>query len=266
MRALRPPGLHDHAIEPGSWRRLVERQAGDQHRHLVAEGVARVGAADVDRHHDAEVEARRGRARGGGGNGGARPARTASTTSLSVPPSCRIPRMVSIGVVAQSNRRCGPMWTLNGVGDAGRSAGRWPRRSPTRPRAPPRRRRADRTRLVGRPPSAAIGAQARCASSDASSAAGDGAGRGTQRGAAARGGRVGGRLHHRARQLDASDPVDHAVMHLGDEREVVRLHALDDPHLPERLPRSSCCDMMRPASRLSWRTSPGCGRWVWRRW
>ena len=65
-------------------------------------------------------------------------------------------------------------------------------------------------------------------------------------------------------QLCARDPIHHAVVHLRDEGESIPLEPLDEPQLPERLSRSSCCENTRPTSRFSCRSSPGLGSAVWR--
>ena len=62
-----------------------------------------------------------------------------------------------------------------------------------------------------------------------------GSGRGSQSGAGSKESTAIGPQEH-VQQIHARHPVDHAVMDLGDHREVLAtLEALHDPHLPERL-------------------------------
>ena len=164
------------------------------------------------------------------------PATTASTTSLTVPPSefliaLNCPRSASTHV----NRRWGPIRTLNGVGGAAWSPVQ--ASAPTLPSARPARSGHGPRAAQRRPdPSHHLGRHGRALEQRV----------GQQLGAArerARDPLVVGRRHRQrigrgveqhGRDVDAGDPVDERVMGLRQHREAPVGEALDEPQLPQR--------------------------------
>jgi hypothetical protein len=67
-------------------------------------------------------------------------------------------------------------------------------------------------------------------------------------------------------EVDPGDPVDHAVVDLGDDGEPVVLQAFDHPQLPQRLGAVQLLGDDPPARLRSWASVPGRGRLVWRTW
>jgi hypothetical protein len=154
--------------------------------------------------------------------------------SFTVPPSfVRISRTMSRSRCVQSKRRCGPIGTLKGVGDAGRAAcpghrrirGRVSRVREPRPitqrpcqgRGRPRRDRGASPHVVGEQPQRARrGTRHPVMFPDLDPVAGILA-------------------HECAQRVHAGDAVDQAVMDLRDDGEVTALEALHEPKLPHRL-------------------------------
>ena len=164
------------------------------------------------------------------------PVTTASTTSLTVPPSASLIRLkVASSERAQVKRRCGPIGWFSGTSGAG--SAKAPTTSPTPSSASPIRRAAVsgwRTASTARSTSF-TGAAAASAAPRATRSAVLGSGCGTQPSS------LGGGLGHRLEveedgaDVDAGDAVDHRVVGLGQQGEAVALQPLHQPELPERL-------------------------------
>ena len=178
---------------------------------------------------------RRGR-RGRAAGRGTRRRSTASTTSLTVPPSAlRIAFISARSARAAAHRRCGPMApSIDRAGVGCRLAAERPRRR--------RAMLAERGRRLARAAHQRAGrrgpARPGCAAARRTRIDGE---RGVarlrcRRPRRRRGGGCGvavgvEQLHH---QVGAGDAVDHAVVDLGDQRPPAAGEALDHPHLPQR--------------------------------
>ena len=164
------------------------------------------------------------------------PATTASTTSLTVPPSAALIALKSArSPSTHAKRRCGPIRTLSGERGAPSSPARASAPRPRTAAAPEPRRAADaRPRRRSRGP-ARPGCRRARPRRRSSSIAPDGSGRGTHGSAGGAGGGSGSRSNSTVGDVDAGDAVDEAVVRLGDDREAVLADALDEPELPQRL-------------------------------
>ncbi len=164
------------------------------------------------------------------------PVTTASTTSLTVPPSVSLIRLkVASSERAQVKRRCGPIGWFSGTSGAG--SAKAPTTSPTPSSASPTRRAAVsgwRTASTARSTSFTGAAAASTAPRATSSAV---LGCGLRHPAVLARGRLRHRLEveEHGADVDAGDAVDHRVVGLGQQGEAVALQALHQPQLPERL-------------------------------
>ena len=199
------------------------------------------------------------------------PATTASTTSLTVPPSASLISLNSSSSArTTASRRCGPGATLNGVGGGALSAADATSPTPCGDLAARGRRSACGSGAAATAPPATAAAvrdgalRRRAATSVA------------RRRLGLRDPRLGGRRHRRAlgreveqdrREVDARDAVDQRVVGLGDHREAARRRA------PRRATAPTAASSGRGAGRRCARrgaaaraSSPGAGSAVWRTW